>query len=295
MDATIHIGRQLVWEASDTTPGEIDAEADRLREEGHVPIVRVTMTRSERRAINKTVRERDGRRCRKCGSRVDAQIVNMIYDERHNPERLVLLCRPCRRARPLEFGGTPGHGGWTPERSWQWVLNGQSGLDERADRYLSDPRVIQAIRAAGTQPPELRETIKRWLLESDFGLHPETDWGKHGPSPHAEAALREFFHGQAEPMPDELAILIADLDTSGLPSVEAAIYHGVDFEAGETMREALGALDLLVASAPSRETPIYFDVLGAPNREQFEAAVEELRAFCRKRGYNLVEPPGWAD
>ena len=62
MDATIHVGRQLVWEASDTTPEEIDAQADRLREEGHVPIVHVTMTRSERRAINKAVRERDGQR-----------------------------------------------------------------------------------------------------------------------------------------------------------------------------------------------------------------------------------------
>ena len=113
MDATIHVGQQLAWEASGTTPGEIDAKADRLRLEGHVPIVRVTMTRSERRAINKAVRERDGRRCQKCGSRVDAQIVNMIYDERHNPERLVLLCRPCRRARPAGFGGIPGHGGWT--------------------------------------------------------------------------------------------------------------------------------------------------------------------------------------
>ena len=295
MDATIHVGRQLAWEASDTTPEKIDAEADRLRAEGHVPVVCVTMTLSARRAINKTVRERDERRCRKCGSRVDAQIVGMIYDERHNPERLVLLCRPCRRARPLEFGGTPGHGGWTPERAWRWVLNGRSGLDERADRYLADPRIAQVIRAAGVQAQELKETIKRWLLESDFGLHPETDWGKHGPSPNAEAALREFLHGQAEPIPDEMASVIAALDTSGLPELKAAIYHGVDLGAGETMREALGALDLLVASAPSREAPIYFDVLGAPNEEQFEAAVEELRAFCQKRGYNLIEPPGWAD
>jgi hypothetical protein len=293
MDATTHVGRQLVWEASDTTSEEIDAQADRLGTEGHVPIVHVTVTRSERRAINKAVRERDGRRCRKCGSRVDAQIVGMIYGERHNPKRLVLLCRPCRRARPLEFGGTPGHGGWTPQQCWNWVLNRQSGLDERAEQYLSDPRVTQAVWAAGTPLQALKETIKRWLLESDFGLHPETDWGKHGPSPHAEAALREFFHGQAEPLPAEMANFIASLDISGLPDLRTAIYHQVDLEAGETMREALGALDVLVARSPSKDTPIFFDILGATRREQFETAVRELEEHCRKRGYNLVEPPGW--
>jgi hypothetical protein len=145
MDATIHVGRQLAWEASDTTPEEIDAEADRLRAEGHVPVMRVTMTRSERRAINKAVRERDERRCRKCGSRVDAQIVGMIYDERHNPERLVLLCRPCRRARPLEFGGTPGHGGWTPQQCWDWVLNGRMSTRPR-------PRAGRAGTCPGHSP-----------------------------------------------------------------------------------------------------------------------------------------------
>jgi hypothetical protein len=251
------------------------------------------MTRNERRAINKVVRERDGRRCRKCGSRVDAQLVNMIYDERHNPERLVLLCRPCRRASPLEFGGTPGHGGWTTQQCWDWLLNGQSGLDERADQYLSDPRVIQAVRAAGTPLQALKETVKRWLLESDFGLHPETDWSQRGPSPHAEAAMREFFHGQAEPLPGEMASFIASLDVSGLPDVRTAIYHQVDLEAGETMREALGTLDVLVAKSPSTDTPIFFDILGATNREQFETAVRELGEHCYKRGYNLVGSPGW--
>ena len=294
MDATIHIGRQLIWEASDTTPGEIDAEADRLRAEGHVPAVRVTMTGSERRAINKAVRERDDRRCHKCGSRVDGQIVGMIYDERHNPDRLVLLCRPCRRARPPEFGGIPGRGGWTPERCWAWVLNGQSGLDERAGQYLSDPRIAPSVRAAGAQEDAIKEMIERWLLESDFGLHPETDWSKHGPSPHAEAALREFFHGQVESIPDAMVDLIASLDVSALPDLKTAIYHQVDFEAGETMREALGALDVLVARSPSTDTPIFFDILGATNREQFETAVGELEDHCRKRGYNLVEPPDWA-
>lgn len=292
MDATIHVGRKLAWEASDTTPVEIDAKADRLRVEGHVQIVRVAMTGNERRAINKAVRERDERRCRKCGSRVDAQIVSMIYDERHNPNRLALLCRPCRRARPLAFGGIPGHGGWTPEQCWDWVLNGQSGLDERAEQYLSDPRIIQAVRAAGVQLQALKEPVKRWLLKSDFGLHPETDWSQHGPSPHAEAALREFFHGQAEPMPAEMASFIASLDMSALPEARTAIYHQVDFEAGETVREALGALDVLVARSPSKDTPIFFDIVGATNREQFETAVGELEEHCRKRGYNLVELPG---
>ena len=144
----------------------IDAEADRFRAAGHIPIVRVTMAGSERRAINKAVRERDSRRCHKCGSHVDTQIVAMIYDEGHNPERLVLLCRPCRRARPAGFGGIPGHGGWTPQQCWEWVLNGQSGLDERAGQYLSDPRAIQAISAsdalirAGARPQALQETVK---------------------------------------------------------------------------------------------------------------------------------------
>jgi hypothetical protein len=295
MDATIHIGRQLVWEANDTAPREIDAEADRLRTEGHVPVVSVTMTRSERRAINKAVRKRDERRCRKCGSRVDAQIVNMIYDERHNPDRLVLLCRPCRRARSLEFGGIPGRGGWTPQQCWAWVLNEQSGLDERADRYLADPRMTLVLGAGGAQAQEFKEAIKRWLLESDFGLHPETDWSKRGPSPYAEAVLREFFHGQVEPLPDAMASLIASLDVSALPDVRTAIYHRVDFEAGETMREALGALDVLVARSPATDTPIFFDILGATNREQFETAGGALEQHCRKRGYNLVGSPGWPD
>ena len=290
MDVTIHVGQQLAWKASDTTPKEIDAEADRLRAKDHVPIVRVTMTGSERRAINNAVRERDGRRCRKCGSRVDAQIVNMIYDEWHNPERLVLLCRPCRRARPTRFGGIPGREGWTLGQCWEWVLNGQSGLDERADRYLSDPKVIQAIRAADTRPQALQESIKRWLLESDFGLHPETDWSQHGPSPHAEAALREFFHGQAEPMPDAMTRFIASLDLSGLPGARTAIFHWVDLT-GETMHEALGVLDVLVARSPSKDTPIFFDILSATTREQLETAVGELEEHCRKRGYNLVASP----
>ncbi len=257
MEATIHVGHRLVWKASATTPDEIDAEADRLRAAGDIPIVRVTLAKSERRMVNQTVRERDGRRCRKCGSRVDAQIVNMIYDEWHNPERMVLLCRPCRRARPLEFCGVPGRGGWTPQQCWDWVLNGQSGLDERAGQYLSDPRVIQAVREAGAQLQAFKETVKRWLLESDFGLHPETDWSQHGPSPHAEAALREFFHGQTEPLPDEMAGFIASLDMSGLPEARAAIYHWADLGASETMREALGALDVLVARSPSKDTPIF--------------------------------------
>ncbi|MBN1937425.1 MAG: hypothetical protein JW934_22400 [Anaerolineae bacterium] len=297
MEATIHIGHRLIWKASDTTPGEVDAEADRLRAAGDVPIVHVTLTGSEHRAINQAVRERDGRRCRKCGSRVDVQIANMIYDEWHNPDRMVLLCRPCRRARPPTFGDTPGFGGWTPEQCWEWVLNGQSGLDERADRFLSDPQIARAVTASSARKEEFREMIQRWLLESDFGLHPETDWSQHGLSPYAEAALREFFHGQTEPMPDAMAGFIASLDMSGLSCnqglpARAAIYHWVDLQAGETMREALGALDVLVARSPSKETPIFFDILGAPNQEQFETANEELQEHCRKRGYNLVRLPG---
>jgi hypothetical protein len=90
-----------------------------------------------------------------------------------------------------------------------------------------------------------------------------------------------------------VASFIASLDVSGLPDLRTAIYHQVDLETGETMREALGALDVLVAKSPSKDTPIFFDILGATSREQFEAAGRELEEHCRKRGYNLVGLPGW--
>ena len=290
MDAVIHVGREQVWEQQDTTASAIDRVADGLREEGKHPSVSVTMSRKEKRALNKSVRERDGRKCRKCGSQVDVKIVEMRYQEHHNPDHLVCLCRPCRRARPAEFGFS-----MPVAEGWGWVLNGVSGLDERADRYLSDPRISPTVKLLSMPREEVKGVFRRWLLESDFGLNPMTDWTKRGPSPHAEAAFREYFHGQEVAVPEAVAEAIANLDLSEMPVRREAIYHWVNLEAGETMQEALGQLDVLVARSSSKETPIYFDILGAPNREQFETAAQELVRYCQRRGYVLASTPAWED
>ena len=213
MDARICVGGEPAWEQKDTTASDIDRVADDLRQKGKHPSIYVTMSRKERRSLSTSVRERDGHRCRKCGSTVDVKIVEMRHDEQHNPDHLVCLCRPCRRARPAEFGFS-----MPVADCWEWVLNGRSGLDERVERYLADPRIVPAVTLLGMQPEELRKVFEHWLLESDFGLNPMTDWSKRGPSPHAEAAFREHFHGQEVTVPDAIAEAIASIDMSGMPT-----------------------------------------------------------------------------
>lgn len=92
---------QLVLTAAD--PTELDLQADSYRAVYDAINVQLgaKLTRGEKARLTRSVLARDERRCRKCSNTVDAQVVSSRYQEYHNPDKLITLCRICRRARNI--------------------------------------------------------------------------------------------------------------------------------------------------------------------------------------------------
>ncbi len=175
-------------------PVQLDTEADRLREQCGVHRVqlKVSLARGEKAKLTRAVLQRDQRKCRKCGSTLDVQVVELRYREYHNAAHLVTLCRSCRHARSILLEHP-----YDEAVVWTWIANGRRGIDELVDKLRTDEpeRYQSLVDAMGVDGAA--EFLADKLTETMFGANPLR--GRR-PSPHLMDVLYE--RGKDANVPD---------------------------------------------------------------------------------------------
>lgn len=150
-------------------PIELDREADRMRRRYGNPDVQieVTLSRGEKTRLTRAVLNRDQRQCHKCGSAVDLKVVSLRYDEYHNPDKLVTLCRACRHARGVILEEP-----YNEKIVAKWLSNGRTGIAELAEHFRNEyPDAYAEMRKAlGTEGAA--EFAENAIMETMFGANP---------------------------------------------------------------------------------------------------------------------------
>jgi len=184
-------------------PAKLDNEADLYRKRyGKVNVqLSAILTRSEKTQLTRSILERDKRKCRKCGNTVDVQAVSLRYEEYHNPNKLVTLCRICRHARKVLLDEP-----FDEKIVRRWLRNGHTGIEELVDDYRAKyPRqYAEIVKQAGVEGAA--EVVERLIMRTYFGGNPHL---RKKQSPQFVQALEE--HRKRDPIPD--AFLETDKDS----------------------------------------------------------------------------------
>lgn len=159
------------WRVVLTTddPSKLDSEADRYRKRcGKVNVqLSAILNRSEKTKLTRSVLERDKRKCRKCESTIDVQVVSLRYEEYHNPNKLVTLCRICRHARKILLDEP-----FDEKAVRQWLRNGHTGIEELANdfRQKYPTQYAEMVKRAGIEGAGDR--IEELITKTYFGGNP---------------------------------------------------------------------------------------------------------------------------
>jgi len=193
------------WRVVLTTddPAKLDNDADKYRK--HYEKVNVQLsaifTRSEKTQLTRSVLERDKRKCRKCGNTVDVYVVSLRYEEYHNPDKLVTLCRICRHARKVILEEP-----FDEKAVRQWLRNGRTGVHELADKFRREYplQYAEMVKRAGVEGAGDR--IEELIVKTYFGNNPFVGRKQ---SPQLGKAMEE--QTKRDPVPD--AFLSTDGDS----------------------------------------------------------------------------------
>jgi len=158
---------QIVSQGDD--PVQLDRAVDKYRKRLGAANVRldVKLERGEKAQLTRSVLERDQRRCRKCGSTVDVQVVSLRHNEYHNPEKRVTLCRACRHARWIVLENP-----YDEKKAAVWLSNGRSGIAELAELFRKSypDAYAEMQKALGTEGAS--EFTENAIMETMFGVNP---------------------------------------------------------------------------------------------------------------------------
>jgi hypothetical protein len=150
-------------------PAKLDNEADLHRKRyGKINVqLSAILTRNEKAQLTRSVLGRDKRKCRKCGNTVDVQVVSLRYEEYHNPDKLVTLCRICRHARKILLDEP-----FDEKAVRQWLRNGRTGVQDLADKFRREYplQYAEMVKRAGVEGAGDR--IEELIVKTYFGDNP---------------------------------------------------------------------------------------------------------------------------
>jgi hypothetical protein len=184
------------WRVVLTTgdPAKLDNEADLYRKRyGKVNVqLSAILTRSEKAQLTRSVLEHDARKCRKCGNTVDVQVVSLRYEEYHNPDKLVTLCRMCRHARKILLEEP-----FDEKAVRRWLRNRRTGVQELADKFRQEYplQYAEMVKRAGVEGAGDR--IEELVVKTYFGDNPFIGRKR---SPQLGKAMEE--QTKRDPIPD---------------------------------------------------------------------------------------------
>jgi hypothetical protein len=187
-------------------PAKLDREADQYRKRcGKVNVqLSAILTRSEKTQLTRSVLERDKRKCRKCGNTVDVQVVSLRYEEYHNPDKLVTLCRICRHARKILLDEP-----FDEKVVRRWLHNGRTGIEELVEDYRTKypSQYAEMVKQAGVEGAA--DVAEELIMLTYFGGNPHL---RKKQSPQFVQALEE--HRKRDPIPDAFLETDEGSDTS---------------------------------------------------------------------------------
>lgn len=184
-------------------PSKLDSEADQYRKRyGRANVqLSAVLTPVEKTQLTRSVLERDKRKCRKCGSTIDMAVVSMRFQEYHNPNKLVTLCRVCRHARKTILDEP-----FDEKAVRQWLRNGKTGIEELADEFRQKypAQYAEMVKLAGVEGAGDR--LEELIVKTYFGNNPFLSKKR---SPQLSKAMEE--QTKRDPIPE--AFLKSDEDS----------------------------------------------------------------------------------